>query len=420
MEGTQDTPARDPFRYLMKLARERPVARYRAGAEQAYLVSDPDVIKHVLADNAANYTKDTAVNRVFKNAVADGLLTSEGTFWRHQRKLMQPAFRRERLALLGGLVTETTEATLSRFASLADTGQVVDVAEEMSALTMQTTAKALFGADISGEVEEIGRKIAAALTILVSPERAEFGQATEQLDTLVSQIVDERLRAPTESVDLLHMLMEARDEEGEGMPRQQLLDEIITLLLAGYETTANSLGWTWYLLSRNPDERERMEHEVDVVLAGRVPGTDDLPQLPRTRRVLEESLRLYPPAWILGRRALGPDRLGDVDVDTGSVIAMSPYIVHRLERWWPDPESFEPDRFLAERMPGKHPFAYFPFGGGPRLCIGHNFAMLEAHLIVATVARHYRLELATGHAVEPERLFVLRPRGGLPMTIHSR
>ena len=145
-----------------------------------------------------------------------------------------------------------------------------------------------------------------------------------------------------------------------------------------------------------------------------------LPQLPWTRRVLEESLRLYPPAWILGRRALAPDRLGDVDVDTGSVIAMSPYIVHRLERWWPNPESFEPDRFLAERMPGKHPFAYFPFGGGPRLCIGHNFAMLEAHLIVATVARHHRLELATGHAVEPERLFVLRPRGGLPMTIHSR
>ena len=420
MDTVQDTTARDPFRYLMKLATERPVARYRAGAEQAYLVSDPELIKHVLADNASNYTKDTAVNRVFKNAVADGLLTSEGTFWRHQRKLMQPAFRRERLAVLGSLVTETTEAMLTRWTSVADTEQVIEVSEEMSALTMQTTAKALFGADISEEVEEIGRKIAAALTILVSPGRAEFQQAYEQLDSLVSSIVDERMRRPSGSVDLMAMLMEAKDEAGEGMPRRQLLDEIITLLLAGYETTANSLGWTWYLLSRNPKALQRMESEVDTTLSGRLPATDDLALLPETRRVLEESLRLYPPAWILGRRALGADRLGDVEVASGTVIAMSPYIVHRLERYWPDPESFQPDRFLAERMPGKHPFAYFPFGGGPRLCIGHNFAMLEAHLIVATIAQRYRLRLVPGHAVEPERLFVLRPRGGLPMTIQSR
>jgi cytochrome P450 len=420
MGTAQETTARDPFRYLMKLATERPVARYRAGAEQAYLVSDPELIKHVLADNAANYTKDTAVNRVFKNAVADGLLTSEGTFWRHQRKLMQPAFRRERLAVLGGLVTETTGAMLMRWKAVADSDSVVEVSEEMSALTMQTTAKALFGADISGEVEEVGRKIAAALTILVSPERAEFQQAYEQLDSLVAAIVDERMRVPSDSIDLLSMLMEAKDDTGEGMPRRQLLDEIITLLLAGYETTANSLGWTWYLLSRNPKALRRMEIEVDAVLGGRVPSTEDLTLLPETRRVLEESLRLYPPAWILGRRALGPDRLGDVDVPAGSVLAMSPYIVHRLERYWPDPETFEPDRFLAGRMPGKHPFAYFPFGGGPRLCIGHNFAMLEAHLIVATIAQRYRLRLVPGHPVEPERLFVLRPRGGLPMTIHSR
>jgi cytochrome P450 len=420
MGTAQETTARDPFRYLMKLATERPVARYRAGTEHAYLVSDPELIKHVLADNAANYTKDTAVNRVFKNAVADGLLTSEGTFWRHQRKLMQPAFRRERLTVLGALVTETTEAMLARWKAVADTDTVVEVSEEMSALTMQTTAKALFGADISGEVEEVGRKIAAALTILVSPERAEFQQAYEQLDSLVSTIVDERMRTPSDSVDLLAMLMEAKDEAGEGMPRRQLLDEIITLLLAGYETTANSLGWTWYLLSQNPKPLQRMEIELDAVLAGRVPSTEDLALLPETRRVLEESLRLYPPAWILGRRALGADRLGDVDVAAGTVIAMSPYIVHRLERYWPDPQSFEPDRFLAARMPGKHPFAYFPFGGGPRLCIGHNFAMLEAHLIVATIAQRYRLRLVPGHPVEPERLFVLRPRGGLRMTIHSR
>src|SRR5438105_4723798 len=256
MDTTQDAPARDPFRYLMKLARERPVARYRAGAEHAYLVSDPNLIKHVLADNAANYSKDTSINRVFKNAVADGLLTSEGNLWRHQRRLMQPAFRRERLAALGELVTETTEATLRRWTARADTGTVVDVAEEMSALTMQTTAKALFGADISGEVEEVGRKIASALKILVSPERAEFQQAYEQLDGLVATIVEERVRTASDSVDLLAMLIEARDEDGEGMPRRQLLDEIITLLLAGYETTANSLGWTWYLLSQNAGERE--------------------------------------------------------------------------------------------------------------------------------------------------------------------
>src|SRR5207302_9834790 len=180
--------------------------------------------------------------------------------------------------------------------------------------------------------------IASALAIRGWPERAGVQQAYEQLGGLVASIDDDRLRSPSDSSELLAMLLEARDEAGEGMPRRQLRDEIITLLLAGYETTANSLGWTWYLLSRNVDALERMEAEVDAVLDGRTPGTDDLPLLPQTRRVLEESLRLYPPAWILGRRALGPDVLGDVEVQAGSVLAMSPYIVHRLERYWPDPE----------------------------------------------------------------------------------
>ena len=200
----------------------------------------------------------------------------------------------------------------------------------------------------------------------------------------------------------------------------QLLAEIMTLLLAGYETTANSLGWTWYLLSQNPVVLGTLEAELDSVLGGRVPETEDLSALPYTRMVVEESLRLYPPAWILGRRALGPDVLGDQEIAAGSVMAMSPYIVHRLPEYWEDPESFQPERFTRERMAGKHPFAYFPFGGGPRLCIGHNFAMLEGQLVIATVAQRYRFRLIPGHPVAPERLFVLRPRGGLPMTIEAR
>jgi cytochrome P450 len=412
---------RDPFRSLLALTRRAgDVARYRAGTEAAFLVNNPDYIKRVLADNHANYSKATMVNSIFKDAVADGLLVSEGPLWRRQRRLMQPAFHRERLHALGQEMTEAIGPMLARWEPAAATGQPIDVAAEMGFVTLRITAKALFGVDVTEEADSLGEAIGMGLKLLMGSQKPGFQENKRRVEGLVERIIEDRQRDPGQAHDLLAMLLEARDEQGGGMSPVELRDEVITLLVAGYETTANCLAWTWYLLSQNPDPRERLHEELARVLGGRVPSISDLQELPYNRMVLDESLRLFPPAWIVGRRALGEDRLGEHVIPAGSVIALSPYTMHRHPGYWNRPDEFDPDRFTPERSSDRKPFAYFPFGGGPRLCIGHNFALLEAQLIIATVAQRYQLDLAPGHAVEPERIFVLRPRGGLPMTIGAR
>jgi cytochrome P450 len=420
LDGVAERPVRDPFRYLMGLARKHgPVAPYRAGTERAFLVDDADLIRHVLADNHANYSKGTFINSQFKEAVADGLLTLEGADWRRERRLMQPAFHLERLNTLGTAMTDATLAMLERWEGFADSGRVVDMTVEMGSLTMTITARSLFGADIAEDVEEIGRQIGRGVVALAAPHKPEFTSAKARLLHTVDRMIAARRANPHGEPDLLTMLMEARDEDtGEPMSDDQLRNEVVTLILSGYETTANSVSWTWYLLSQHPEALAAVRAELAAVLGGREPRFRDLGAISLTRRTLDESLRLYPPAWILGRRALGEDRLGDVTVPPGSVLALSPYVTHRNPRYWDDPERFDPERMREGKAARRKPFAYFPFGGGPRLCIGHNMAMLEAQLIIGTVAQRFDLRVAEGHQVVPERLFVLRPRGGLPMTLH--
>src|SRR6266581_3943242 len=331
-------------------------------------------------------------------AIADGLLVTEGEFWSRQRRIMRPAFHQQRLFQLGSGMTEATLDMLDRWDGLAGSDELLDMAEEMHNLTLRITTTSLFGADLLQKMEDAA--------------------AVKRLEAVTYEIIEERRRHPTDSADLLTMLLDARDEEtGQGMTDQQLRNEMMTLILAGHETTANALTWTWHLLSRNPEAMDRMRAELRSVLGDRVPTHEDLPSIAYTRRVLEESLRLYPPAWIVGRRALGDDRLGDTDIVAGSVVAMSPYIVHRHPRYWDDPERFDPDRFTKDQMAGRKTFAYFPFGGGPRLCIGHNMALIEAQLVLATAARRFDVQPVPGHHVEPERLFTLRPRGGLPLLL---
>jgi cytochrome P450 len=332
---------------------------------------------------------------------------------------MQPAFHLERLNQLGTAMTDATLTMLERWEAFADSGEVVDITGEIARLTMTITARSLFGADIAGDVEEIGRQIAVGVRALAAPHKPEVITARDSIVRLVEGMVEARRRNPRGEHDLLTMLMDARDEDtGEPLTDLQLRNEVVTLILAGYETTANSVSWTWYLLSQDPEALAKVHAEVAAVLGGRVPQFRDLASLSYTRRTLDESLRLYPPAWILGRRALGEDHLGDVTVPEGSVLALSPYITHRNPAYWEDPERFDPDRMREGKASLRKPFAYFPFGGGPRLCIGHNMAMLEAQLIIGTIAQRFDLRLVEGHAVVPERLFVLRPKGGLPMTIH--
>jgi cytochrome P450 len=413
---------RDPFRSLLKLAqRHGDVARYRSGSEPAFLLNHPDHVKHVLVDRHANFDKGTLVNTMFRIAVADGLLTSEGERWRRQRRLIQPAFQQQRIAAQAPDMTAATLGTLERWDGLAARGQDVDMTSEMGALTLRITAQALFGADIAGDADGLGHVIAVGLRSIVAPHKEDFQEGRRRLEALVLRMVEERRKDARDIGDLLSVLLRARDEEtGQGMEDRQLRDQIITLLLAGYETTANALSWTWYLLSENLTAARHLDHELRTVLGGRPPTVADLPRLRYTRMVFDESLRMYPPAWVIGRRALTEDILNDHVLSAGSVVALCPYTMHRDPRFWDSPEQFDPERFEPERSARRKPFAYFPFGGGPRLCIGHGLALLEAQLIIATIAQRYHPALASVHPVVPERRFVLRPRGGLPMSLQAQ
>ncbi len=411
-------PARDPFGQLHALLRRHgDFAPYRAGRETAYLVNHPTYIRHVLADNAANYSKETSINGAFREAVADGLLTSEGPVWRRQRRMMQPAFQRDRLTALAAGMMEEIVVTRDRWDHLADTGEIVDMTEEMGSLTLRITARGLFGADLAEQAEGIGRGIGEAMSHLRGPDHPEFQEPKAHVYDLAARIVAEHGEGG-DPPDVLSLLLRARDGgDGEALTPVEVRDQVITLLVAGYETTANAMSWTWYLLSEHPEASRSLRGELEAVLAGRVPDAGSMARLPYSRMVIEESMRMYPPAWILGRRALAEDRLGDHVVPEGSVVAISPYLVHRHPSFWEEPERFDPLRFTPDRVSARTPFSYIPFGAGPRLCIGHNLAMIEAQLILATLGQRFAPRLVADHPVVPERRFVLRPKGGLPMKV---
>ncbi len=408
---------RDPFRSLRALVRrEGDVARYRAGTEEAYLVNHPDLVRHVLADNSANYTKDTLINANFKAAAADGILVSEGDTWRKRRRLMQPAFHRERIAAFADTIVATTLEVAAGWDDVVGSDRPADLAEAMATVTMLITSRVLFGVDVSDDAEMVGRAISEFIPKLLRPDE-DFRVARERVMRVVSGLVDERMANPTDGRDVLSMLFEARDEDGGALTREQIQEEAMTLLLAGFETTANGLTWTWALLMQHPEAYERLATEVATVLGERAPSATDLSSLPYARMVFEESLRLYPPAWILGRRAIRDDTIGGVPIGAGSVVAISPFMLHRHPAFWVDAERFDPERFASSRAASRAPFSYLPFGGGPRLCIGHAMALVEAQLVIASLVQRYRYSLPAGHVVEPERLFILRPRGGLPALV---
>jgi cytochrome P450 len=289
----------------------------------------------------------------------------------------------------------------------------------MGTLTMIITARVLFGVDLTDRADSAGKTIAEGVRGIVAPQNEGFRAGVEEIMDLVATIVDERAAEPGQGSDVISMLLESRDDEGNALSREQIHDEVITLLLAGHETTANGLAWTWVLLMANPWAMDLLQAETRDVLDGgrRLPEARDLAALRYTRMVFEESLRMYPPAWILGRRALADDVIGGQAIPAGTVVAISPYLLHRHPAFWVDPERFDPERFSPDRSASRKPFSYLPFGGGPRLCIGHTMAMVEAQLAIATIASRYRFEAAPGHVVEPERLFVLRPRGGVPALV---
>ena len=410
------------------------VARLRFGPYDYYLVNDPEIVKHVLVDNAKNYQKSKSYEGL-RLVLGNGLVTSEGDFWRRQRKLAQPAFHKEKLQAFATTMVDSTAAMLDRWEG--DAALTVDVHAEMMRLTLSIVGRTLFGKDLgadSGDAAEIGDAIRVALRHandyaealikvppwLPTPGNLRFSRAIKRLDAMVFALIEARRASGRDEQDLLSMLMSARDDADRGMTDRQLRDEVMTLVLAGHETTAVALGWTFYLLSRHPDVERRMLAEITEVLGDRLPTFDDLPRLTYTAQVLSESMRLYPPVWIFERRALAADRLGDYPIEAGATVAISPYTLHRNARFFPNPEGFDPERFGKEASAARPRTAYMPFAMGPRQCIGDAFAKMEAVLIVAAVLPKYRLSLLPGFRAEAEAKVTLRPRAGLPMRRERR
>jgi cytochrome P450 len=412
-----------------------PFARIRAiPGIWFYLVTHPDGVEHVLQKNHKNYRKPDVLIRPVRLLMGNGLFSSEGDFWLRQRRLMQPAFHRQQVAALGRQMA-TAAAALVETWDRGEPGRVIDVVPEMMRLTLGIAGTTLFSHDISGEADTLGRAFRVVFThvsrrmnsqltlplwVPTAGNRA-VRHAKELLDRVVLEVIEGRRRHGPGPGDLLDLLLAARDEEsGSGMSDQQLRDEVLTLLTAGHDTVGAALSWAWHLLGRSPDVQEALADEARGRLGGRTPDVDDLPHLPLARAVFDEALRLYPPAPGVVREALHEDEVCGHRLPARAIVVPYAYVTHRDPAFWEEPEKFKPERFLPGAGAGRPKFAYFPFGGGPRVCIGNAFALTEGPLILAALAQRFRLEPVPGAEVVPDTTFTLRPKTGVMMTLHRR
>jgi cytochrome P450 len=404
---------------------------FEFGPQPMFLVNNPDYIRDVLVTHNRKFMKSEGLQRA-KRLLGEGLLTSEGEFHLRQRRLAQPAFHRQRIAGYAATMVEYAARACDRWRA----GETRDIAREMMRLTLAIAGKTLFDANVEGEADEIGKALTTTFELfntltlpfrqllerLPLPASKRFLKARERLDATIYRIINERRASGEDRGDLLSMLIAARDEEGDGsgMTDEQLRDEAMTIFLAGHETTANALTWTWYLLSQHPEIEARFHAEVDDVLKGALPTAEDFPRLRYTEMVFAEAMRLYPPAWVIGRRALEDYQIDGYKIPASSILLMSPYVTHHDARFFPDPFRFDPERWTPEARESRQKFSYFPFGGGPRLCIGESFAWMEGALVLATIAQRFRMRLAPGHPVEMQPLVTLRPKHGMRMILESR
>ena len=410
------------------------VVSYRLGLIRFTLISHPEHVKHVLQDNHRNYTKGFVLRNLLAPLLGEGLFTGEGEHWLRQRRLMQPVFHRKRIDVFGEIMTGETLKMLDGWGAYAETDRPLDIAREMMRLTLTIVTRALFGADLGESATQIDHAFSTAREHLSyrfdhplyppspipTPRNRRFQAALRALDTIVYGLIADRRRAGEDTGDLLSMLVFARDEEtGASMSDRQLRDEVMTLLLAGHETTANALTLSWHLLSRHAEAEARLRAEVDT-LDGRLPTVSDLQRLPYARMVVEEAMRLYPPVWITHRQAIGDDEIGGFRIPAGRIVLVEPWLTHRRPDIWPNPEAFDPERFSPKCSAERPRGAYIPFSLGPRQCIGMGFALTEAQLALVMTAQRFRLCEPLGHMVELEPLMTLRPRGGLPMLVRNR
>ena len=412
---------RDPLEFVLRMHRDfGDFVRFRMGFRAAHLLSHPDAVGHVLQDNPRNYRKGIGLTQA-KRWLGEGLVTSEGEVWARQRRLIQPAFQRQHLAGFSPVVTAATAAMLDRWR--AAPGRSVDVASQMMRLTLEVITRVMFSAGVAN-TGEIGAAFTTTLhdamdrmtalanvpDWLPSLGNLRFRRALRTLNAMVDTIIRRHREGGGARDDLLSRL------SSEGLADRELRDQVLTMLLVGHETTASALAWTFHLLASHPWAWPRLKEEVDRVLGGRVPTHDDLPDLVWTRRLFEESMRLYPPVWLIPRRAIADDEVGGYPIPAGSEVLISPCVLHRHPDYWERPDEFDPDRFSAEPAEKRRRYTYLPFGAGPRACVGSALASMEALLILAMVAQRYRLELVPGFEVVPEPLLTLRFRHGLAMT----
>lgn len=407
-----------------------PVAKLPLPGMDAYVLGTPRLAEHVLVTNVKNYAKQTRGYEMLRIVLGNGLVTSEGAFWKRQRRIAQPAFHRERLAAFGEVMTRAA-------AELVDTwkeGEVFDFAHEMMRCTLRVVGETLLSADVTSDTDGVGRALTVALEHLIArtlnplmpPEwvptstNRTFKRALSELDRVVLNVIAERRKGATQHHDLLAMLMESRDPEtGEGMTDAQLRDEVMTIFLAGHETTANVLAWTMTLLGTNAPVLEQLQRELDSVLQGRVPTMADVGRLTYTQHVIKEAMRLYPPVWSLGRKVVEDEVVDGWLLKRGSLVLISVWALHRHPDFWDAPLEFKPARW-SEEDPRRAHGAYLPFSMGQRKCIGDSFAMVEAQLILATLLQRVRLTLVPGQRFTPEPLITLRPRDGVLVSAARR
>ena len=422
---------RNPLGFLSETARLGDVVRLRLGPYRAYLLTTPALVQQVFQTLHRQTEKKSPVQRGAKQILGEGLATSEGEFHLKQRRLLQPAFHRARIE---GYGREFVKQTACHVASWKD-GDELDMAQEMTRLTLAIVAKTLFDADVGDEAAEIGRVVEDATALFKSvllpfpelrkrlplPSTRRMARARARLDKTIYRFIAEHRADGRDRGDLLSMLLDIRDDEtGEAMPDRQIRDEALTLFAAGHETSANGLTWAFYLLSQHPEVIAAATRQIDAVLGGRLPEPADLPNLPILRQIFAESLRLYPPGWLITVVALEDITVGDYRVPANAMVMMAPWLMHRDPRFFEDPLEFRPERWTPQMQEALPKYAYFPFGGGPRVCIGEHFAWMEAVMVLAVVLSQWRLDLAPQARVEIQPVLTLRARYGMPMVLRRR
>jgi cytochrome P450 len=422
---------RDTLGFIERAKNYGDVVRMRFLYLTVHFLYDPNHIEYVLSTNARNFIKSRSLRSpFFKRLVGKGLLTSEGEVWKRQRRLAQPAFHRQRISAYGDVMVEYTQRMLSTWKP----GEVRDIHRDMMRLALEIVVKTLFNADVSNDADKVGdvlsrlvKPFASQATLkwiadnrLPTPTHRSFNHDANEIDAIVYRIIEERRTSGVDQGDLLSMLLAAHDEDGSQMTDRQLRDEVMTLFLAGHETTALTLSWAWYLIAHNPEVEQKFHQELDQVLGGRAPTAEDLMQLKYTEMIAKESMRLYPPAYGVGREALEDCEIGGFRIPRGSQVFMFQWVTQRDPRFFPEPDEFKPERWTEDFVSALPKYAYFPFGGGPRICIGNYFAMMEVGLLMATIGQRFRFSLVQDQPVDLFPAMSLRPKEGIKVLVEAR